>query len=487
MARVLVVDDERSMRELLEIVLGKAGHQVELAEDAPSALTAFAAGRHDLVLTDLMLGRGSGLDVLQGVKKVRPGTEVIVLTAYSTTEGAIQAMRLGAYDYAAKPFKVDELTLLVQKALEKTALLEDNELLRAELSGRAQMGRLVGKSPGMKRVFELVQRVAGSRKSVLVTGESGVGKELVARAVHEASPRASGPFVALNCGAIPEGLIESELFGHERGAFTGATGRKEGRFERANEGTLFLDEVGELSALMQVKLLRVLQEGEIERLGGTAPIKVDSRVVAATNRDLAAEVKAGRFREDLFYRLNVLPIPVPPLRERREDILPLAEHFLRKVAAEANRPGLTFSAEARRRLDEYSFPGNVRELENLVERAAMLSDGTEVSPDALPVPLRSPRPPPPSPEGDLPAGFNLEQHLEGIERSLYERSLQQAHGIKKDAAALLGLTFRQFRHRWKKLGNEPASPDTEVDDEPGEPRPTPQSGTPPVGSPGVGS
>jgi two-component system response regulator PilR (NtrC family) len=313
---------------------------------------------------------------------------------------------------------------------------------------------MVGRSEAMRRVFELIEKVAAARTTVLITGESGVGKELVARAVHARSPRAQAPFVPVNCGAIPEGLIESELFGHAKGAFTGAQGAKQGLFEAAQAGTLFLDEIGELPASLQVKLLRAIQERSIRRVGESADVEVDVRLVAATNRDLAAEVKAGRFREDLYYRLNVVQVRVPPLRERREDILPLAEHFLQRFAAEHGRPQPRFSADAKRRLDEYWFPGNVRELENLVERAVALSSGEEVTVDALPAILRGATPAL-SPDGPLPEGFSLEDYLQGIERQLIDRALTEAGGVKKDAAARLGLTFRQFRHRLKKLTGQP--------------------------------
>ena len=463
MSRLLVVDDERSMRELLEILLGNAGHEVELAVDAASALRAFEARAHDLVLTDLMLGRSSGIDVLCAVKAKSPATEVIVMTAYSTTEGAIQAMKLGAYDYVTKPFKVDELQLLVQKALEKRALTRDNAILRGQLDERTRYEGLVGHGPAMQAVYALLAKVAPARTTVLITGESGTGKELVARALHARSPRAKEQFVPVNCGAIPEGLIESELFGHLKGAFTGAQGAKEGLFQAAHGGTLFLDEVGELPVAMQVKLLRVLQERRIRPVGSTEDSEVDVRLIAATNRDLPAEVRTGRFREDLYYRLNVIQVRVPPLRERREDIVQLGEHFLRRFAAEHGRGELRLSREAKRRLDEYAFPGNVRELENLIERAVTLSEGQEVTVDALPPPLRAPAPAL-SGEGPLPIGFSLEEHVASLEKELIDRALAQAGGNKTNAAALLGLTFRQLRHRLKKP-QESVAPGEAQDDE----------------------
>jgi two-component system response regulator PilR (NtrC family) len=467
MARLLVVDDERSMRELLEILLGNAGHEVEVAADLASAMRAFGERAHDLVLTDIMLGRSSGMEVLRAVKAKSPVTEVIVMTAYSTTEGAIQAMKFGAYDYITKPFKLDELQLLVQKALEKRTLTRDNEILRGRLDERTRYEGLVGRGPSMQALYALVEKVAPSRTTALITGESGTGKELVARALHARSPRAKEPFVPVNCGAIPEGLIESELFGHVKGAFTGAQGAKQGLFQVAHDGTLFLDEVGELPLAMQVKLLRALQERRIRAVGANDDVEVDARVIAATNRDLPAEVRAGRFREDLYYRLNVIQIRVPPLRERREDVVLLAEYFLRRFAAEAGRGELRLSREAKRRFDEYAFPGNVRELENLMERAVTLAEGPEVTLDALPAPLRAAGGVELAGDGPLPSAFSLEAHLTAIEKSLIDRALAQASGVKKNAAALLGLTFRQFRHRLKKLQGEavPGNGEPEAGDE----------------------
>jgi two-component system response regulator PilR (NtrC family) len=475
MARVLVVDDEHSMRVFLEVLLSRAGHTVEVASDAASAIVKASAGEFDVVVTDLMLGRGggSGLDVLSGVKKSQPETEVIVMTAYASDESDLSAMRMGAYDYVAKPFKKnDELVLLIEKALEKRGLAQreksltrDNELLREQLSSRARFEGMVGRSPAMMSVYSLVEKVAASRTTVLITGESGVGKELVARAVHAKSPRANASFLAVNCGAIPEGLIESELFGHVKGAFTGAAGAKEGLFQAAHGGTLFLDEIGELGLSLQVKLLRAIQDRRVRPVGATEDAEVDVRLVAATNRDLPEEVRAGRFREDLYYRLNVVQVRVPPLRERREDILALADHFLKRFGAEHGRGRLRLSTDAIRRLDDYSFPGNVRELENLIERAVALSTGAEVTVDALPAPLRTPPSGSVPVSGPLPAGFSLEAHLTGIERELIDRALAESRGVKKDAAAKLGLTFRQLRHRIKKLSGE-SEPENEDAEEP---------------------
>jgi len=466
MARILVADDERSMREFLEIFLGKEGHEVVVADSAPSAIAVAAEQPPDLVITDLRLGRGSGLDVLEQVKRDHPDVEVVVITAFGTIENAIQAMQLGAYQYVQKPFKVGEMAAVVAKALEKRALVAENRALRSRLERRDRCGDIVGHSAAMAEVFNVIEKVAPTRTTVLVAGESGVGKELVARALHARSPRASAPFVAVNCGAIPEGLLESELFGHVRGAFTGAQSAKTGLFQTASGGTLFLDEVGELPLALQVKLLRALQERRVKPVGSIEDVEVDARIIAATNRDLAAEVKAGKFREDLFYRLDVIRIKVPPLRERREDILLLAEHFLRRFAEEHGRPKMTFSRAALSRLADHSFPGNVRELENIVERAVTLCEGSVVGEEDLPASLRGTLPPPP-PEADerVPVGFDLQRHLDELERTYLNKALAQSGGVKQDAAKLLGISFRSFRYRLKKFQDPGAAePESAEDD-----------------------
>jgi two-component system response regulator PilR (NtrC family) len=464
MARLLVVDDEQSMRVMLEARLSKGGHTVELAGDVAGVDRALSASEFDVVITDLRMRGGSdGLDVVRKVKAGQAEAEVILMTAFGSDDVRRQALELGAYGYVEKsPTLASELIALVKAAVQKRELArrgrmlaQDNELLREQLSARGRFESMVARSGAMHQVFEVVEKVAAARTTVLITGESGVGKELVARAVHARSPRAQGPFVPVNCGAIPEGLIESELFGHAKGAFTGAQGAKQGLFQAAQDGTLFLDEIGELPVSLQVKLLRAIQERRIRAVGETEDVDLDVRLVAATNRDLAAEVRAGKFREDLYYRLNVVQIRVPPLRERREDVLPLADHFLRRFAAEHARPVPRLSADAKRRLSEYWFPGNVRELENLIERAVALSNGDEVTVDALPAVLRGTGAHALSPEGPLPEGFSLEAYLAQIERELIDRALSEAGGVKKDASAKLGLTFRQFRHRVKKLSGQP--------------------------------
>jgi two-component system response regulator PilR (NtrC family) len=456
MARILVVDDERSMREFLEILLTKDGHDVLIAESAPKAVEVAAAHEPDLVICDLRLGQTSGIDVLSSVKKSRPDVEVIMITAFATAENAIQAMKLGAYDYIVKPFKVDELSVVIQKALEKRALVAENRALKSRLEGKDRFADLVGRSQAMREVFNVVEKVAPTRTTVLITGESGVGKELIARALHVKSTRASGPFVAVNCGAIPEGLLESELFGHVKGAFTGASATKTGLFQAASSGTMFLDEIGELPLALQVKLLRALQDRRVKPVGGVEDVEINARILAATNRDLQVEVKAGRFREDLFYRLNVIQVKVPPLRERREDVLILAEHFLRKFAREHARPGLTFSRAALAAVTDYAFPGNVRELENAVERGVTLAEGDVIEVDDLPASMQRATIPLTQTVTDILPGFDLQKSLDELERQYLERALTQAKGVKLEAAKLLGLTFRSFRYRLKKLPGQSA-------------------------------
>ncbi len=452
MARVLVVDDQQSMREYLEELLRRAGHAAQLVATVQAAASALEGDEIELVITDVMLGRQSGLDVLRRASQSRAHPAVIVMTAYGTDEIKREALELGAR-FITKPFKNDELMQLVHLSLEHQSLAHSNETLRAQLSGKSSAAPAwVEQSTVMRSISALVAKVAPTRTTVLIMGESGVGKEFIARTLHMQSPRVEAPFVPVNCAAIPEGLIESELFGHVRGAFTGAQGPRDGLFTAANGGTLFLDEIGELPLGMQVKLLRAIQERKIRPVGASRDLEVDVRLVAATNRDLAAAVKAGQFREDLYYRLNVIQLQVPPLRERREDIGALADQFLSRFASEQGRTPLTLTAEARRRLEAYDFPGNIRELKNLIERAVALSEGSEVTLDALPISSRLARAPEPlSPDAPLAPGFSLEQHLTAIEKSLIDRALVQAHGVKKNAAALLGLTFRQFRHRVKKL------------------------------------
>ncbi len=411
------------MRDFLRIALSRAGHEIEVASGPAEAKARFVARDFDLVITDLMMPTGSGLDVLRDVKAHRPETQVIVVTAFATPETAIAAMKQGAYDYLHKPFKVDEIQLVVERALERRTLIRENIELREELHGRFRLDRLVGKSPPMQRMFELVKKVAPAKTSVLISGESGTGKELVARALHHLSPRDRGPFIAVNCGAIPDTLLESELFGHVRGAFTGAHAEKDGLFAAANGGTLFLDEIGEISSAMQVRLLRVLQERHVKKVGGTHEDEVDVRVVAASNRDLEAEVERGAFRRDLFYRLNVIQLHLPPLRERREDIPLLVDHFVKKHAAALGRSIGGIKADALAALCDYDFPGNVRELENLIERAVTLESGERISRESLGE-LQTRKSAPSRPTEELSeAGLDLDRMLADYERGIIERVL----------------------------------------------------------------
>ncbi len=454
MASVLIVDDERSMREFLEILLAKQRHEVSSEAGLPGALARVAETEFDLVITDLRLGRESGIDVLKAIKAAWPATEVVMVTAFATTENAVQAMKLGAYDYVLKPFKVDELKLVVEKALEHRALVAENRVLRHRVGAKLRGEAIIGRSPVIEEVRQLIAKVAPARTTVLVLGESGTGKEVVARAIHEHGGRREQPFVAINCGAIPEGLIESELFGHEKGSFTGATEQKPGLFEVAGTGTLFLDEVGDLPPPVQVRLLRALQERKIRRVGGSADIAVGARIVAATNRDLGEEVRAGRFREDLYYRLNVIQIRIPPLRERREDVPLFLGHYLERFSAELGKPLVRLSPEAERLLSAYAYPGNVRELANVVERAVTLCEGEVVEPRVLPPGVRDAQPAVAAEAATaLPdAGLDLQAHLDAIERRILEQALERSGGVKTEAARLLSLTFRSLRYRLAKFG-----------------------------------
>jgi two-component system response regulator PilR (NtrC family) len=449
-ARVLVVDDEPSMREFLEIFFRREGYDVATAADADAALVGIQADDFDVVISDVQMAGRSGLDLLRAVKETAPDTVVIMITAFATTETAIAAMKEGAYDYVTKPFQVDELRLVVEKALEKRLLAAENRQLKSQLR---KLGRrnLVGTSACMQRVYELVARVADTKTNVLISGESGTGKELVARAIHESSERRDRPFVAVNCAAIPENLLESELFGHVKGSFTGAVQNKAGLFEVADGGTLFLDEVGELPAALQVKLLRAIQEKKIRRVGGTSDRAVDLRILSATNRRLEDEVAAGRFRDDLYYRLNVIQIGLPSLRERMEDLPLLVHHFVERFARELGKPVRGFSDGAMERLAGYRFPGNVRELENVVERAVALSRGEWIEADALPPTLTEP-PRAVGRERIASSGVRLEQLLDEFERGLLLEALERAGGVKKRAAQLLGVSFRSLRYRLEKLG-----------------------------------
>ena len=459
MGHVLIVDDELSMREFLAICLRRSGHTVTSAASPALALAELGRASFDIVVTDLRMPGGmDGLGLLRAIK-ARPADagmapEVILVTAFATTDTAIAAMKDGAYDYLTKPFKVDEINAVIDRAMEKRALVAENAVLREKVAGRVRLAQLLGKSPSMQRIFDLIGRIHSTKTSVLITGESGTGKELVARALHSEGARAKMAFVAVNCGAIPEELMESELFGHKRGSFTGAVADKAGLFQEASGGTLFLDEIGELSLGLQVKLLRALQERRVKPVGSVDETEVDVRVVAATNRELEAEVARGAFRADLYYRLNVIELRLPPLRQRREDVPLLAEHFVKRFAAELDRPKAQLSAEALRRLESYDFPGNVRELENIIERAIALSPSDLIGVADLPN-LKPPRPVVASSAVDIPPdGVDLDRLVADFERLWVSKALEQASGVRKRAANLLGITFRSMRYRLAKLGLE---------------------------------
>jgi two-component system response regulator PilR (NtrC family) len=450
--RVLVVDDEPSMRELLGIMLGKEGFEVLAAESRAAAAAVLSRGPVDLVVTDVRLPDGDGIEVLRHVKAASPETVVIVMTAFGSTETAVAALKLGAHDYLVKPFDVDELRLVIRNALERHDLREENLRLRRELGRPSGLDRLIGRSAAMASLFEMVRSIAATHSTVLITGESGTGKELVARAIHSLSPRREGPFVSVNCGALPDTLLESELFGHMRGAFTDAHQNKKGLFEVAHRGTLFLDEVGETSPPMQVKLLRALQERRIRRVGSTDEIEVDVRVISASNTPLEALVGQKRFREDLFYRLQVIPIHAPALRERREDIPLLADHFLARFAREMNKNVAKISEETMAFLVRYAWPGNVRELENVVERAVAFETTETVLPERLPETIRRPRGTEAPGAASFSDGFSLDAHLLSIERALLGSALEASRGDRAEAARLLGVSPRSLRYLIQKHG-----------------------------------
>lgn len=450
-SRILVVDDEQSMREFLAILLEREGYAAEVAVSAEEALVKLETGGYELVISDVNMPGLSGLALLERIKQVSIETAVLLITAYSTAEQAVEAMKLGAYDYIAKPFKVEEIKVLVRNALEKRQLQRENLFLRQEVEKRYSFSGLIGKSSRMREVYSLIERVANSTASVLILGESGTGKELAARAIHYNGPRGKHRFVAVNCGAIPENLIESELFGHCKGAFTGAVSDRAGLFEQAEGGTLFLDEIGELPILLQAKLLRVLQEREFRRIGDNIDRKADVRIIAASNRDLEEQVREGGFREDLFYRLDVVQIRMPSLRERPEDIPALVEHFYRKFAGDPS--GDIIDGDAMKILLSYPFPGNVRELENLVERCLVLGD-RRITLETLPRHVLNFDEV--AKNGEVMVipgeGINLEAYLDGIEKRYLIQALDQCGGVKKKAAQLLGMTFRSFRYRLAKFG-----------------------------------
>jgi two-component system response regulator PilR (NtrC family) len=449
--RILVADDERSMRELLAIVLKREGYDVVLAEDGRSAVAALEKQPVDLLVSDIKMPDMSGVEVLRAAKAIDKDILGIMITAFASTETAVEALRLGAYDYVTKPFKVEELKQRVQKALERRELEQENLLLKRTLQTSHQFCNIIGRSEPMLAVFKLVETVAATSSTILITGESGTGKELVARALHYNSLRRDRPFVALNCGALTETLLESELFGHMRGSFTGAVANKKGLIEVAEKGTIFLDEISDMSQMMQVKLLRVLQDRKFRRVGGLEEVDADVRFIAATNRELSQLVAEGKFREDLFYRINVIPVHLPPLRERREDVPLLADHFLERFRIHLGKSVTSISSEAMRCLERYDWPGNIRELENVLERAVALEQTPIILPENLPAAVRNQVPQNGTRMLPLPeAGFDLEQHVQEIERDYIAQALKKANGVQVRAAEILGMSFRSFRYYAKK-------------------------------------
>jgi two-component system response regulator PilR (NtrC family) len=460
--RILVVDDEPSMRDMLRIVLRRDGYEVMVAENGREALGVLERERVDLLLSDIRMADLSGVDVLRAARQLNRDIIAFMMTAYASTETAVEAMRLGAVDYFTKPFSMDELRLKVRQHVEASRLKQENVLLKRALNSSHSFSNIIGRSEPMLAVFKMIETIARTNSTVLITGESGTGKDLVARAVHYNSLRRDQPFVALNCGAVPETLLESELFGHMRGAFTGADQNKKGLLEAAERGTIFLDEIGEMNASMQVKLLRVLQDRRFRRLGGTDEVRADVRVIAATNQELPRLVAEGRFREDLFYRINVIGVHLPPLRDRTEDVPLLAEHFLAKCAGQMEKPIRAIARETHERLMAYRWPGNVRELENAIERAVAVEQTPTLLPESLPPYVR-----PNGVEGvmeqvdeaspglsdfpELREGFDLEARGEDFYRHYIGLALERSGGVQTRAAELLGMSFRSFRYYAKKF------------------------------------
>lgn len=455
-AHILVVDDELSMRELLEYMLKRQGYSVTCVASGKEAVSLVDQVQADLMLLDIRLGDMTGLEVLRQWKARQPHTVVIMISAYASAETAVEAMNEGAFDYVPKPFDTEELKETIANALNRKTIEAEKQALDNELKKTLHFGKIVGNSPRMMQVYKMIRQVAKTDTNVLVTGESGTGKELVARAIHEQSHRKASPFVAINCGGIPETLIESEFFGHKKGSFTGAAQDKKGLFEEARKGTVFLDEIGELSPHLQVKLLRAVQDKIIKPVGGTEEVPVDMRIISATNKNLEQEVISGGFREDLFYRLNVIEIKIPPLRERKGDIRPLAQHFLEKYSRRMQKEVTKISAYAIDLLNKYDFPGNVRELENLMERSVALASTNILLPDSLTLSTHKNR----WIEGiqgrrfdlqEVAGGVLLDNILEEIERAYLKKALEASGGNKQMAAELLGISYRSFRHRFGKL------------------------------------
>ncbi len=454
--QILVVDDEVSMREFLDVLLSKQGYKVLDAKNGKQAITMIQKNDFDLVLTDIRLGDITGLEVLKEAKRKNSDTVVIMISAYSTTEIAVEAMNAGAYDFVPKPFDNQELKQTIQRALELKTLDQEKETTSSELQDNIHFNRIIGKSPGMQAIYKRIEQVGPTKTNVLITGESGTGKELIARAIHENSDRGDQPFVVVNCGGIPDTLIESEFFGHVKGSFTGAVNDKKGLFEAANNGTIFLDEIGELSPILQVKLLRAVQETSFKPVGGTKEIEVDVRIISATNKKLEEEVIEGNFREDLFFRLNVIPIKVPPLRDRKGDVALLSKHFAEKYSQKMGKDIVKLSSYAIDFLNKYSFPGNVRELENLIERSVALSSTNIILPESLTISMHKKRRWVEGIEGrrfdlsEVEQGVDLDDILSTIEQSYLKRAMELAGGNKSKAADYLNLSLRSMRYRLDK-------------------------------------
>ena len=442
-ARVLVADDDASARSAMQTLLGQEGFEVVLAEDGPSAIACFEDVGADVLVTDLRMPGMDGIEVMRRVREMNPDVVAVLATSSADVATAVRAMQEGAEHYLTKPVQMDELVFVIRRALERRKLKNEATELRSRLKDRLRFDNIVGSSPAIQEVFNIIEQVAPSKASVLVTGESGTGKELVAQAIHEHSPRASAPFVKLHCAALAETILESELFGHEKGSFTGAMGRREGRFKQADAGTLFLDEIGEISPAIQVKLLRFLQERAFERVGGNETVKVDVRIIAATNRDLASEVAAGKFREDLYYRLNVVNIEMPPLRARPSDLLPLADHFLARFSKENGKKIEGFSEDALERITTYRWPGNIRELENVIERGVVLCDGPTLTAKHLPTGV-----------GAVPKGAVRipGSTLEEVERHLILTTLEACGGRTAAAAKMLDMSIRKIQYKLHEYG-----------------------------------
>ena len=448
--RIAVIDDDVKMLELLKKVLSKKGYKVDTFSTPKLALPKISENGYDIVLTDVNMPDMNGIEVLKRIKESSPDTIVIMITAFATVSTAVESMKLGAYDYISKPFNMEEFLLTIDRAVEKIALKKEVEILRREIQQRYSFGNIIGKSPQMQKVYQLIQQVAKVNSNVIIYGKSGTGKELVAKAIHYNSPRRNKPFIAVNCSSIPETLLESELFGHEKGAFTGAVSSRKGLFEEANGGTIFLDEIGDMSLAMQAKLLRVLEDKEIRHVGSDKSHKVDVRVIAATNKDLKKEVEKGNFREDLFYRLNVIPIYLPELKERTEDIPLLVEYFLKKYGEQAGRPNLKISREALSCLMRYDWPGNVRELENLIERLVVLATGDEITVSDLPPHISACK------KERLIENLTLGEHitLEELEKRYIQKVLKDTGWHKQRTAEILGI-YRKIKEYGLKKPDEP--------------------------------